>query len=185
MGHGKDPPSAGQDNPSAGCDNPSPSEAGGAHHASGLAEDMEPMPSGIGYDTTQGRAAGFFITPDTTPPGLSLVRPRGIAPLLLLLFATCSAAIDRWIWPMTHAYGRLLQSLAHIPPGTFFGKQSSVAVRPLLLLLALLFALLSAGSVRRRLRLFLTTALTFTLLVMASDLVLMRAALVGGPGPFG
>ena len=156
----------------------------GALPAPGAVRGPGPLPSGVGYDTTRGRVEGFFITPDTAPPGLSLTRPRWTAPLLLTLFAACSAAIDGWISPVTHAYSRILRALAHVPPGAF-GKQDLVAVRPLLLLLALLFALLAAGSVWRRLRLFLVTALTFAALVVATDLALARVALLGGPGPFG
>jgi hypothetical protein len=64
------------------------------------------MPAGIGRDTTRDRPEGFFITPDTAPPGLSVVRPRWIVPLLLGLFAASAAGIDHWILPMSFAYGR-------------------------------------------------------------------------------
>jgi NCS2 family nucleobase:cation symporter-2 len=101
----------------------------------------------VGYDTTRDRPAGFFITPDTAPPGLSVQRPRWVVPMLLLLFAASSAVLDRWILPMTHAYGRVLEGLADVPPGTF-GKQASVAVRPLMLLLALLLAIFAGRFVR-------------------------------------
>jgi cellulose synthase/poly-beta-1,6-N-acetylglucosamine synthase-like glycosyltransferase len=142
------------------------------------------IPLGVGYDTTRDRPAGFFITPDTAPPGLSVQRPRWVVPMLLLLFAASSAVLDRWILPMTHAYGRVLEGLADVPPGTF-GKQASVAVRPLMLLLALLLAIFVSGSFLRRLRLFLTTAATFALLVFATDMAMTRLSLSGSPGPFG
>lgn len=142
------------------------------------------LPHGVGYDTTRGRPVGFFITPDTAPPGLSVPRPRWVTPVFLALFAACAAVIGRWIPPMTHQYARMLRALADVPPGTF-GKQTSVAVRPLMLLLALLFALLAAGTVRRRIRLFLTTVAAFAVLVTLTDLSLTRWSLYGGPGPFG
>ena len=54
-----------------------------------------------------------------------------------------------------------------------------------MLLLALLFALLAAGTVGRRIRLFATTLLAFAVLAMVTDLALTRLSLYGGPGPFG
>jgi cellulose synthase/poly-beta-1,6-N-acetylglucosamine synthase-like glycosyltransferase len=158
--------------------------ARGAARSPGPAGGKRPLPTGIGYDTTRGRQAGFFITPDTAPPGLSVARPRWLAPVFLALFAACAAALDRWFVPLTHMYGRLLRAITNVPPGTF-GKQTSVAVRPLMLLLAVLFALLAAGTVGRRIRLFATTVLTFAVLVMLTDLALTRWSLSGGPGPFG
>jgi cellulose synthase/poly-beta-1,6-N-acetylglucosamine synthase-like glycosyltransferase len=176
MGHDEEPaPGRGDDStPTADGAARSPGSAGGKHS----------MPPGIGYDTTRGRPAGFFITPDTAPSGLSVPRPRWVAPVFLSLFAACAAALDGWIPLLTHEYGRVLRAVANVPAGTF-GKQTSVAVRPLMLLLALLFALLAAGTVRRRLRLFGTTALAFAVLVVLTDLALTRSALIGGPGPFG
>src|SRR5580700_10809771 len=142
--------------------------AHGAARSPGPAGGKPSLPTGIGYDTTRGRQAGFFITPDTAPPGLSVPRPRWLAPVFLALFAACAAALDRWFVPLTHMYGRLLRAIANVPPGTF-GKQTAVAVRPLMLLLAVLFALLAAGTVGRRIRLFATTVLTFAVLVMLTD----------------
>jgi len=176
MGHDEDPAPRRGDEPSPG--------AGGAARPPGPAGGRRHLPSGVGYDTTRGRPAGFFITPDTAPPGLSVPRPRWVAPVFLALFAASAAALDGWFLPLTHTYGRVLLTIANVPVGTF-GKQTSVAVRPLVLLLALLFALLTAGTVRRRLRLFGTTVLAFTGLVVLTDLALMRSALLGGPGPFG
>jgi cellulose synthase/poly-beta-1,6-N-acetylglucosamine synthase-like glycosyltransferase len=157
---------------------------GGAALSPGSGGGKRALPQGIGFDTTRGRQAGFFITPDTAPPGLSVPRPRWVAPLFLALFAACAAALDRWFPLVTHGYGRLLRAMAGVPEGTF-GKQSSVAVRPLLLLLALVFALLAAGTVRRRMRLFLTTVLAFAVLALLTDLALTRLSRYGGPGPFG
>jgi cellulose synthase/poly-beta-1,6-N-acetylglucosamine synthase-like glycosyltransferase len=142
------------------------------------------MPSGVGYDTTRERPTGFFITPDTAPAGLSVRRPRSVVPAFLVLFATCSAAVDRWSLPMTHRYGRILLSLAEAPAGVF-GKQASVAVRPFFLVLAVLFAALISGPVLRRARLLATTVAVFLLLMLATDLALTRIAMLGGPGPFG
>jgi cellulose synthase/poly-beta-1,6-N-acetylglucosamine synthase-like glycosyltransferase len=176
MGHDEEPAPWREDDPSP--------KASGAARSPGPAGGKRVLPAGIGYDTTRDRPAGFFITPDTAPPGLSVPRPRWVAPTFLALFAACAAALDRWILPLTHIYGRLLLAMASVPPGTF-GKQTSVAVRPLVLLLALLFALLGAGSARRRVRLFLVTVTAFAVLVTATDLALTRLSLVGGPGPFG
>src|SRR6266851_7783209 len=176
MGHDEEPaPSRGDD--------PSP-KPGGPVRSPGSGGGKGALPQGIGFDTTRGRQAGFFITPDTAPPGLSVRRPRWVTPLFLALFAAWAAVLDRWIPPATHVYGRMLRAMANVPEGTF-GKQSSVAVRPLMLLLALLFALLAAGTVRRRLRLFLTTLLAFAVLAVLTDLALTRLSLYGGPGPFG
>jgi cellulose synthase/poly-beta-1,6-N-acetylglucosamine synthase-like glycosyltransferase len=175
MGHEEEPP----ERPDA-----PPPDDGEAPHETGPGSDGDILPTGLGYDTTQNRPEGFYITPDTAPPGLSVTRPRWVAPVLLVLFAACTAAVDRWILPMTHVYGRLLRSFADVPPGEF-GKQASVAVRPLMLLLAVLFALLVSGPVLRRLRLLITTVVTFAVLVLATDLILMRVSLHGGPGPFG
>ena len=176
MGHDEEPAPPRGDDPS-----PKP---GGPARSPGSGGGKRALPQGIGFDTTRGRQAGFFITPDTAPPGLSVPRPRWVTPLFLALFAACAAVLDRWIPPATHGYGRMLRAMANVPEGTF-GKQSSVAVRPLMLLLALLFALLAAGTVRRRLRLFLTTLLAFAVLATATDLALTRLSLYGGPGPFG
>jgi cellulose synthase/poly-beta-1,6-N-acetylglucosamine synthase-like glycosyltransferase len=176
MGHDEEPAPRRGDEPSPG--------AGGAARSPRPAGGRRPLPPGVGYDTTRGRPAGFFITPDTAPPGLSVTRPRWVAPVFLALFAACAAALDRWVLPLTHAYGRMLLAIANVPAGAF-GKQTSVAVRPLVLLLALLFALLTAGTVRRRLRLLGTTVLAFAGLVVLTDLALTRSALLGGPGPFG
>ena len=174
MGHDEEPGPGHDSSPGAGGADRSPGPAGGKRS----------LPSGIGYDTTRGRPVGFFITPDTAPPGLSVSRPRWVAPVFLALFAASAAALDRWIPPLTHVYGRLLQAVANVPEGTF-GKQASMAVRPLMLLLALLFALLAAGTVGRRFRLFGTTVLVFAVLAMGSDLALTRLSRYGGPGPFG
>jgi cellulose synthase/poly-beta-1,6-N-acetylglucosamine synthase-like glycosyltransferase len=157
---------------------------GSAARSPGSGGGKRALPHGIGYDTTRGRPAGFFITPDTAPPGLSVPRPRWVTPVFLALFAACAAGLDRWIPRLTHVYGRMLLAMANVPEGTF-GKQTSVAVRPLVLLLALLFAVLAAGTVWRRLRLFLTTVVAFAALALATDLALTRLALFGGPGPFG
>ncbi len=176
MGHDDEPAPRREDSPSR--------RAGGGARSPGSAGGKRPLPSGIGYDTTRDRPAGFFITPDTAPPGLSVPRPRWVAPAFLALFAACAAALDRWILPLTHLYGRMLLALASVPAGTF-GKQTSVAVRPLVLLLAMLFALLAAGSVRRRLRLFLVTVAAFAVLAVLTDVAMTRLSMFGGPGPFG
>jgi len=181
MGHDEELPSRQGGHPAPG--HPAP-RADDPQHPPHPAGGKRALPSGVGHDTTRDRPDGFFITPDTAPSGLSVPRPRWVAPLFLALFAACAASMDRWIQPLTHAYGRILRLLADVPPGSF-GKQTSVAVRPLVLLLALLFALLAAGSVRRRLRLFLVTMLAFAVLVLTTDLALTRLSLVGGPGPFG
>jgi len=176
MGHDEEPVPRPGDDPSPRTDGAarSPGSAGGKHA----------LPTGVGYDTTRGRAPGFFITPDTAPPGLSVPRPRWVAPAFLALFAGCAAALDRWIPPLTRVYGAMLRAIANVPAG-MFGKQTSVAVRPLVLLLALLFAVLAAGTLWRRLRLFGATVLSFAVLVTLTDLALTRLALYGGPGPFG
>ena len=176
MGHDEEPVPRPEDDPS--------SRNGGTAHSPGSAGGKRSLPTGVGYDTTRGRQPGFFITPDTAPPGLSVPRPRWVTPAFLALFAACAAALDRWIPPLTHGYGRVLRVAANVPEGTF-GKQTSVAVRPLMLLLALLFALLTAGTPGRRLRLFGATVLSFTALVTLTDLALTRLSLYGGPGPFG
>lgn len=142
------------------------------------------MPRGVGYDTTRERPTDFFITPDTAPRGLSVPRPRWVTPGFLVLFATCSAGLDRWSLPMTHRYGRILATLAEVSPGTF-GKQASVAVRPFLVLLAVLFAIFTSGPVLRRVRLLVTIVTAFSVLMLGTDLALTRIALHGGPGPFG
>jgi hypothetical protein len=176
MGHDEEPVPRPEDDPS--------SRATGAARSHGSAGAKRSLPTGIGFDTTRGRAPGFFITPDTAPPGLSVPRPRWVTPVFLALFAACAAGLDRWIPPLTHAYGRMLRVAANVPAGAF-GKQTSVAVRPLVLLLALLFALLAAGTPWRRLRLFGATALSFAVLVTLTDLALTRLSMYGGPGPFG
>jgi len=147
-------------------------------------EGRDVMPSGVGYDTTRERPAGFFITPDTAPAGLSVRRPRWVVPTFLVLFATCSAVADRWSLPMTHRYGRVLLSLAEAPTGVF-GKQASVAVRPFFFVLVVLFAILISGPVLRRIRLLVTTVAVFSVLMLATDLALTRIAMLGGPSPFG
>lgn len=85
---------------------------------------------------------------------------------------------------MTHWYGRILYDLASAPAG-ISGKQASVSVRPFFLVLIALFAALTAGPVLRRARLLATTVGVFLLLMLATDLVLTRIAMAGGPGPFG
>ena len=176
MGHDEEPAPRPEDDPSRRAD--------GAARSPGSAGGKRSLPSGIGHDTTRGRPPGFFITPDTAPPGLSVPRPRWVTPAFLALFAASAAALDRWIPVLTHLYGRFLRAAADVPADTF-GKQTSVAVRPLVLLLALLFALLAAGTVRRRLRLFGATVLAFGVLVTLTDLALTRLSMYGGPGPFG
>src|SRR5438876_7180740 len=143
MGHAEEPVPRPEDDPSPRAD--------GAARSPGSAGGKRALPTGIGYDTTRGRQPGFFITPDTAPPGLSVPRPRWVTPAFLALFAASAGALDRWIPLLTRVYGRFLRAVANVPEGTF-GKQTSVAVRPLVLLLALLFALLAAGTVGRRLR---------------------------------
>ncbi len=142
------------------------------------------VPRGVGYDTTRERPEGFFITPDTAPAGLSVPRPWWVVPAFLALFAAFSAVVERWSLLLTHRYGHVLIALAAVPAGTF-GKQASVAVRPFFIVLALLFATLTSGSVLRRARLLVTTLAAFSLLVLATDLALTRISLYGGPGPFG
>ncbi len=142
------------------------------------------IPRGVGYDTTLERPDGFFVTPDTAPAGLSVRRSRWIAPGLLAAFAVGAAAVNRVVAPLTHSYGYVLTDLARVPAGTF-GKQVSVAVRPLFLLLAALFAIMLAGSFLRRMRMLITTVVVFGVLTLATDLALTRLALAGGSGPFG
>jgi cellulose synthase/poly-beta-1,6-N-acetylglucosamine synthase-like glycosyltransferase len=143
------------------------------------------IPRGAGYDTTLSRPEGFFITPDTAPAGLSVTRSRWVAPALLLVFGVSAAAVDKLLaGSLTHAYGYLLTGLADVPAG-IFGKQISAAIRPLFLLLALVFALTVSGTLRRRLLLLTITVGVFCLLTLITDLALTRAALIGGPGPFG
>ena len=83
-----------------------------------------------------------------------------------------------------HAYGYVLVGIADVTPG-IFGKQESAAVRPLFLLLVLVFALVVSGPMWRRLRLLVTTVAVFCLLTLLTDLALTRLAATGGPGPFG
>ena len=139
-------------------------------------QGQDVIPRGVGYDTTLERPAGFFVTPDTAPAGLSVRRSRWVAPGLLAAFAVGAGAINRAVLPLTHSYGYLLTDLARVPPGAF-GKQVSVAVRPLFLLLALLFAVLLAGSPMRRIRMLVTTILVFCVLTLVTDLALTRLAL--------
>ncbi len=58
---------------------------------------LKAIPAGAGCDTTLSRPAGFFMTPDSTPTGLSATRSRWVAPLLLLLFTAGAAAVDKWV----------------------------------------------------------------------------------------
>ena len=118
------------------------------------------------------------------PPGLSVRRPRWLAPAFLLIFAVCSARLDQWILPITHTYGHILSALTDVPPSTF-GKQASVAVRPFFLTIEVLFSIMASGPLLRRLRLLGTTVLVFSALVLATDLALTFFSLFGGPRPFG
>jgi len=62
MGHDEEPAPPRGDDPS-----PKP---GGPARSPGPGAGKRALPQGIGFDTTRGRQAGFFITPDTAPPGL-------------------------------------------------------------------------------------------------------------------
>jgi cellulose synthase/poly-beta-1,6-N-acetylglucosamine synthase-like glycosyltransferase len=142
------------------------------------------LPGGADRDTTQGRPEGFFITPDTAPPGLSVKRARWVAPAFLAAFSLAVALLNRWFLPLDHTYGRFLEGFVGAPSAAI-GKQASVAVRPLVLLLTIAFAALLSGSFTRRIRFLAITSGTFALLTFGSDATLLKLSQYGMPGPFG
>lgn len=123
------------------------------------------------------------FTPDTAPPGLS-VRRRWFTPLLLLLSFGLAAALMQPEFPrMTYEYGRFVRDFSQ-DPSLLLPKQASIAVRPLFAVLLVLFALFSAGSWRRRLRLLATSLGLYAVLTVLVDVALARLSDVGGPSPF-
>lgn len=141
-------------------------------------------PAEVARDTTKGRLAGFFLTPDTAPVGLSVRRSPWVAPLFLVAFAVAVAEMNPWFLPIVHHYGRFLEQTVSVPTGTI-GKQASVVVRPLFLLLTALFGALLSGSLWRRLRFLVLTSVTFGVLCFTTDALLLKMTRYGGPGPFG
>jgi cellulose synthase/poly-beta-1,6-N-acetylglucosamine synthase-like glycosyltransferase len=142
------------------------------------------LPLGAARDTTRDRPEGFFLTPDTAPPGLSVKRARWVAPLFLAAFALGVALSSSWFPPLIHKYAALLKELVGAGRGGIT-SQASVAVRPLFLLLILLFALLLSGSLARRLRFLVVTFVSFAVLCGGTDALLLKLSTHGFPGPFG
>lgn len=148
-------------------------------------------PVGAQRDTTRGREAGFFLTPDTEPPGLSVRRSRLVAPLLLVGFAVAAAMLNRWLLVGMHDYAL---DVAHaLGVGGAFGAQKgrlaqapSDVVRPLYLALIVVVTVLLSGTFVRRLRFFVVAIGTFAALCLASDVTLAKLAVIGASSsPFG
>lgn len=123
------------------------------------------------------------FTPDTAPPGLSVRRHRFVAPLLLACFATAAVLLQPAFPNLTYEYGRFIREVAQ-DPSLSLPKQASIAVRPLLAALLVLFALFAAGTWRRRLRLLVMSLALYISLTVIVDVVLARLTRVGGPSPF-
>lgn len=142
------------------------------------------LPEGAGRDTTKGRLEGFYLTPDTAPPGLSVRRSRLVAPLLLVGFAVAAMIVNHWFVLAAHDYAIDLGHLLGVARRRI-GQQPSAVVRPLYVALVVVLTILLSGTMARRLR-FLAVALgTFTVLCLASDAALAKLGALGAPGPFG
>jgi len=123
------------------------------------------------------------LLPYSAPPGLLARRPPGLAAGLVLSFAAAALGIHLVLQRLTLIYGKQISDLAgdrHFA----LPKQASIAVRPLTIVLLLLFSLFAAGSIRARLRLAATALVIYLPLMIIIDVLLARWARHGGPSPF-
>jgi hypothetical protein len=123
------------------------------------------------------------FTPDTAPPGLAVRRRVWTTPLMLASFALVAALIEPSFPEMTHRYGRLVRDAAQ-DPSLVMPKQASIAVRPLFIVLLVLFALFASGSARRKMRLLAVSVGLYVTAAFLADVLLARLSAYGAPSPF-
>src|ERR1039457_3369607 len=106
-----------------------------------------------------------------------------LAPALLLSFVVAALGIHAAASRLTFLYGRTVSEAAGVHSFEL-PKQASIAVRPLSVMVLLLFAAFAAGGFRARLRLAATALLIYVPLMFALDVLLARLNHDGGPSPF-
>lgn len=121
--------------------------------------------------------------PYLAPAGLIQRRPPWIAPVLMLSFTAAAFGVHVILPRLTFVYGRAVSDAARIHSFEL-PKQASIAVRPLAILVILLFAVFAAGYLQARLRLAATAMLIYLPVMLALDVVLARLNRHGGPSPF-
>jgi cellulose synthase/poly-beta-1,6-N-acetylglucosamine synthase-like glycosyltransferase len=102
---------------------------------------------------------------------------------MLLCFAGAALGIQAILPKITFRYGRFISNLAGIHSFEL-AKQASIAIRPLTVVVLILFAGFSAGSVPARAKLAGRSLLIYLPLMVLLDILLARLARYGGPGPF-
>ena len=121
--------------------------------------------------------------PYSAPPGLRVLRSRWLTPLMLLCFAAAALGIQAALPRITFRYGRFISDLA-LMHSFLLPKQASIAIRPLTVVVLILFAAFSAGSVPARARLAGRALLIYLPLMVLLDVLLARLTRYGGPSPF-
>ena len=102
---------------------------------------------------------------------------------MLVAFAAVAATIEPQFPHWTYLYGREVERLA-ADPHLRLPKQASIAIRPLFVLLLVMFALFGAGRWRDRLRLGVTSLAMFVPVTVAADVALAKLGDMGAPSPF-
>ena len=123
------------------------------------------------------------IQPYLAPPGLIQRRPLWLAPVLMLSFTAAAFGIHVLLPRLTFVYGRAVSDVAGIHSFEL-PKQASIAVRPLAIVVILLFSVFAAGYFQARLRLAATALLIYLPLMFGLDVLLARLNHHGGPSPF-
>ncbi len=102
---------------------------------------------------------------------------------MLLCFAGAALGVQAILPRITFRYGRFISNLAGIHSFEL-AKQASIAIRPLTVVVLILFAAFSAGSVPARAKLAGRALLIYLPLMVLLDILLARLARYGGPSPF-
>jgi cellulose synthase/poly-beta-1,6-N-acetylglucosamine synthase-like glycosyltransferase len=102
---------------------------------------------------------------------------------MLLCFAGAALGVQAILPRITFRYGRFISNLAGIHSFEL-AKQASIAIRPLTVVVVILFAAFSAGSVPARAKLAGRALFIYLPLMVLLDILLARLARYGGPGPF-
>jgi cellulose synthase/poly-beta-1,6-N-acetylglucosamine synthase-like glycosyltransferase len=102
---------------------------------------------------------------------------------MLLCFAAAALGVQAILPKITFRYGRFISNLAGIHSFEL-AKQASIAIRPLTVVVMILFAAFSSGSLPARAKLAGRALLIYLPLMVLLDILLARLARYGGPGPF-
>lgn len=124
--------------------------------------------------------APHYVSVDSAPLGYAVARSRWVAPFFLGMFAVVSAAIilaEPWLRQLYIAYLENVSGVGTLNPG-------SLGVRPIFFVFLLTFWPFVNGSWDQKVRMLFSTGMVCFLVITVIDILLIRATLLQGVGPF-